>query len=144
MAGRYILILMTLGITEEGSRGLGIELNPRMLKHIVTECKDGELYIVNSSGDETKRYSIILGILEAIDVLSFSMIGGANSQLYIYINQIRPLQNIINNPGRYKNKLLDMVSERHLISVKMLTYIFEGDYNSAKIWDILEDFYHFR
>ena len=111
------------------------------LKHIVTECKDGELYIVNSSGDETKRYSIILGILEAIDVLSFSMIGGANSQLYIYINQIRPLQNIINNPGRYKNKLLDMVSERHLISVKMLTYIFEGDYNSAKIWDILEDYF---
>ncbi len=111
------------------------------LKHIVTESTDGELYIINTGGNETKRYSIILGILEALDVLSFSMIGGANSQLYIYINQIRPLQNIINRPGAYKNRLLDMVSERHLISVKMLTYIFEGDFSSAQIWDILEDYF---
>lgn len=111
------------------------------LKHIVTESTDGELYIINTGGNETKRYSIILGILEALDVLSFSMVGGANSQLYIYINQIRPLQNIINRPGAYRNRLLDMVSERHLISVKMLTYIFEGDFNSAQIWDILEDYF---
>lgn len=110
-------------------------------KHIVSELNDGELYIVNNNGYETKRYSVILGILESLDVLSFSMIGGANSQLYIYINQIRPLQNIINRPGIYKNRLLDMVSERHLISVKMLTYIFESDFNSAQIWDILEDYF---
>lgn len=111
------------------------------LKHIITESKDGELYIVNTGGAETKRYSIILGILEALDVLSFSMIGGANSQLYIYVNQIRPLQNIINNPGRYRNRLLDTVSERHLISVKMLSYIFEGDFNNSQIWDTLEDYF---
>ena len=110
-------------------------------KNILTEMKDGELYIVNTSGDETKKYSIILGILEAMDVLSFSMIGGANSQLYIYINQIRPLQNIINQPGRYRNRLLDMVSERHLISVKMLTYIFENKFSSSQTWDVLEDYF---
>lgn len=111
------------------------------LKHIVSEARGGELYIVNTSSNDTKRYSIILGILEAMDVLSFSMIGGANSQLYIYINQIRPLQNIINNPKRYRNRLLDMVSERHLISVKMLTYIFESGFNSAEIWNVLEDYF---
>lgn len=111
------------------------------LKHIVSEAKSGELYIINSGAKETKRYSIILGILEAMDVLGFSMIGGADSQLYIYISQIRPLQNIINNPSGYKNRLLDMVSERHLISVKMLAYIFENDFSSAEIWDVLEDYF---
>ena len=111
------------------------------LKHIISETVNCELYIINTGGNETKRYSVILGILEALDVLSFSMIGGDNSQLYIYVNQIRLLQNIINRPGAYRNRLLDMVSERHLISVKMLTYIFEGDYNSSQIWDILEDYF---
>lgn len=111
------------------------------LNHIVSETKGGELYIVNNGGNDTKRYSIILGILEAMDVLGFSMIGGENSQLYIYISQIRPLQNIINNPKGYRNRLLDMVSERHLISVKMLTYIFESEFNNAKTWDVLEDYF---
>lgn len=111
------------------------------LKHIVSETKNGEFYIVNNLGNDTKQYSIILGILEAMDVLSFSMIGGANSQLYIYINQIRPLQNIINRPGQYRNRLLDMVSEHHLISVKMLTYIFESGFTNDEIWEILEDYF---
>ena len=113
----------------------------RGFNHILSELYNGELYIVNNGGNDTKNYSMILGILEALDVLSFSMIGGANSQLYIYINQIRPLQNIINRPSRYNNRLLDMVSERHLISVKMLTYLFENNFDSNKKWDILEDYF---
>lgn len=113
----------------------------RGFKFITTETKNGQLYIVNSVSKETKQFSAILGILEAIDVLSFEMIGGANSQLYIYVNQIRHLKNIVNNPGGYKNRLLDMVDERHLISAKMLTYIYEGGFSSEEIWDIIEDYF---
>lgn len=113
----------------------------RGFKFITTETKNGQLYIVNSVSKETKQFSVILGILEAIDVLSFEMIGGANSQLYIYVNQIRHLKNIVNNPGGYKNRLLDMVDERHLISAKMLTYIYEGGFSSEEIWDIIEDYF---
>ncbi len=108
---------------------------------IYSETKDGKLYIVNTGGKETKQFGVILGILEAIDVLSFEMIGGANSQLYIYVNQIRHLKNIVNNPGRYNNRLLDIVSERHLISVKMLTYIYEGEFSSEQVWDLIEDYF---
>ena len=43
---------------------------------------------------------------------------------YIYINQNQSLKNILNAPYRYNNRLLDMVAERHLISVNMLTYIY--------------------
>ena len=69
------------------------------------------------------------------------MIGGANSQLYIYINQIQSLKNILKAPYDYKNRLLDSVSERHLISVKMLTHIYESDFKNQEIWDLLEDYF---
>ena len=69
------------------------------------------------------------------------MIGGANSQIYIYINQIQALKNIINAPYRYNNRLLDMVSERHLISVKMLTYLYEEEFSNSEMWNLLEDYF---
>ena len=88
-----------------------------------------------------RSFSVILGILEALGCLSFEMLGGANSQLYIYINQIQALKNILNAPYRYNNRLLDTVSERHLISVKMLTYIYEGGFKNDETWDIIENYF---
>ena len=78
-------------------------------KRILQDTKDGELYLVNNNATSTKEAGVVLGVLEAMDVLSFKMIGGANSQLYIYINQIQSLKNIINNPYSYKNRLLESV-----------------------------------
>ena len=99
------------------------------------------LYLINDNGNRTKEYSIILGILEAMGCLTFEMLGGANSQLYIYINQIQALINIIKAPYRYHNRLLEIVSERHLISVKMLTYIYEGDFSNDETWNLIEDYF---
>ena len=108
---------------------------------IISKTVDGELYLVNNSGNSTKEISVVLGILEALDVLTFKMIGGANSQLYIYINQIQGLKNILNSPFNYKNRLLNAVSERHLISVKMLTFLYEGDFSNDEIWNYIEDYF---
>lgn len=108
---------------------------------ICEETEKGEFYIVNSEGRSAKEVSIILGVLESLDILHFEMIGGANSQLYIYINQIRNLKNILNNPGKYNNKILNTVKEKHLISVQMLTYIYEGEFSSDEIWDIIEEYF---
>lgn len=110
-------------------------------RKIENETNDGRLYLINDSGNRTKEYSVIFGILEAIGVLSFEMIGGANSQLYIYINQIQAIKNILNAPYRYHNRLLDTVGERHLISVKMLTYLYEGDFSNEDIWNLIEDYF---
>ena len=113
----------------------------KIYRAILKETVNGELYLINDVGSKVKEYSIVLGILEAISVLNFKIVGGANSQLYIYINQTTSLVNIINRPETYKNRLLDMVSERHIISVKMLTYIFENGFTSEQIWDLLEDYF---
>ena len=108
---------------------------------IQEETKDGKLFIVNSEGQTAKEMSTVLGVLEALDVLSFEMTGGADSQLYIYINQIRNIKSIIDSPGRYRNRLLETVAERHLISVQMLTYLYEGGFTNEEIWDIIESYF---
>ena len=51
------------------------------------------------------------------------------------------MKNIINDPFHYKNRLLETVSDRHLISVKMLTYLYEGGFTSDDIWNYLEDYF---
>ena len=114
------------------------------LNRIISELnksEDNELYILNTSENSAKEYNIVLGILEAINVLTFEMIGGANSQLYIYVNQYRYLKEIANNPKSYKNRLMEMIAKRHNLSVKMLTYIYENEFSSDQIWDILEDYF---
>lgn len=113
----------------------------KIFNKIVKDTKDGKLYLITENGTKTKEYAVVLGILEALDVLSFEMIGGANSQIYIYINQIQSLKNILNAPYNYNNRLLDMVADRHLISVKMLTYIYEGGYSNEEIWSLIEDYF---
>lgn len=112
-----------------------------IFRKIEHEAQNNRLYLINDNGRQTKEYNVILGILEAMGVLSFEMIGGANSQLYIYINQIRALRNIINAPYHYNNRLLEAVAERHLISVKMLTYLYEGDFTNETRWDLIEDYF---
>ena len=107
------------------------------LEKVEKETKDGKLYLINDSGNRTKEYSVILGIFEVMGCLTFEMLGGANSQLYIYINQIQALKNILNAPYRYNNRLLDTVVERHLISVKMLTYFYEGKFINDEMWNLL-------
>ena len=74
----------------------------------------GELYLINDGSSYIKGVTVVLGILESMGVLSFNMIGGANSQLYIYVNQIQNLKNIINDPINYKNRLLETVYEKTL------------------------------
>ncbi len=108
---------------------------------VVDETKAGLLYITDANAGRAKEINTVLGILEALGVLNFKMTGGANSQLYIHINQIRNLKKIIDAGSRYKNKILESVAERHKISVAMLTYIYENDFDNAQIWNLLEDYF---
>lgn len=113
----------------------------KRFQQIVKNTINGELYLFNDEPISSREMTVVLGVLEALDVLSFKMLGGANSQLYIYVNQIQTLRNIISNPAMYRNQLLNAVSERHKLSVKMLSYLYENKFNSDEIWDLLEDYF---
>jgi ATP-dependent DNA helicase RecQ len=111
------------------------------LRKIENGIQNNQLFLINDNGRNTKEVGVVLGILESMGVLTFEMIGGANSQLYIYINQIQALKNILNAPHHYNNRLLEAVAERHLISVKMLTYLYEGEFSNEERWNLLEDYF---
>lgn len=113
----------------------------QLVRKIVEGTRENKFYLTDVSATVAKEYSTTLGILEAMGALSFYMSGGANSQIFIHINQIRTLKNILDNRGKYRNRIIDAVAERHQKSVEMLTNIFEGDFDSAEIWNILEDYF---
>ena len=114
----------------------------KIFKIVSENSIDRKMYLVNE-GNQTSFKEIImgLGILETLDILVFKVLGGKNSQIYIYVNQTKTLKEIIDQPWRYHNRLLDMVSERHLVSVEMLTYIYEGKFKSDEIWNLIEDYF---
>ncbi|HHY81852.1 MAG TPA: ATP-dependent DNA helicase RecQ [Clostridiales bacterium] len=104
--------------------------------------KEGRIYLVEKDGNQTfKEILLILGILETLDILVFKALGGKNSQIYIYVNQTKTMREILDKPWRYKNRLLELVAERHRISVEMLTYIFESNFSNDEIWNLIEDYF---
>lgn len=103
---------------------------------IAAGTQNGVFYITS----DKKDFDMVLGILEAMGVLTFDITGGLNNQLLIYINQIDILENIVNNKF-YSNTILKDMEERYNFSLEMLKYIYEGDFTSATIWNLLEDYF---
>jgi ATP-dependent DNA helicase RecQ len=110
--------------------------------NILNNLLNGTLYLIDEAGNNGFKESLlILGILETLDILVFKALGGKNSQIYIYVNQTKTMKEIIDKPWRYKNRLLELVSERHEVSVEMLTYVFEGEFSNEQIWDLIENYF---
>ncbi len=113
-----------------------------VFNNVVKNTEKGNIYLIDDGTNKGfKETLLILGILETLDILVFKALGGKNSQIYIYVNQTKTLKEIIEKPRRYKNRLLEIVGERHEISVQMLTYIFEGGFTNEKIWELIEDYF---
>ena len=99
-------------------------------------------YLINDmNNNKTKEILHVLGVYEILELLSFKALGGSNSQIYIYLNQLKPIQNAVRKPYSYKNKLLSLVDTRHKLSVDMLNYMFTNNFASEEIWNILEDYF---
>lgn len=114
----------------------------KSFQRIACAISDGVMYIVEKHGDKkTKETVTCLGVFEAMRALRFQTIGGLNSQLYIYVNETRQMQIVKNNPERYNNRLLELVNNRHIASVRMMTYLFQSGFTSEQIWDRLEDYF---
>lgn len=110
--------------------------------YIENNLKNDQLFLVNDTkNNKFKEFLLLLGILEVIDVLTFDSKGGSDSQIYMYINETKSMRQIIDKPFKYENKLLKQVSKRHNLSVLMMSYIFDNNFSSDEIWDILEDYF---
>ncbi len=111
-------------------------------KTIIEETEDCCMYVTNEiNSNRTKEILTILGILEAFGVLRFKSLGGTNSQIYIYVNETKNMRIVRDKPELYRNKLLEAVGERHKVSVKMLSYLFQNEFTSDEIWNHLENYF---
>lgn len=113
-----------------------------MRKYIHEKETNGFIYIVKGEDlKSVKEITTALGYLESINYLKFKASGGINSQIYIYINQTKTMEEVLRKPQYYNNSLLDKVAIRHKASVAMLTYLYQNNFSSSEIWDYLEDYF---
>lgn len=105
-------------------------------------AEDGKIYIVRNQSQKTEKEIITaLGLLEAINHLTFEASGGLNSQIYIYVNQTKTMEEVISKPNFYNNRLLEKVADRHRISVAMLSYLYQNEFTSNEIWEYIENYF---
>ena len=105
-------------------------------------AEDGKIYIVRNQSQKTEKEIITaLGLLEAINYLTFEASGGLNSKIYIYVNQTKTMEEVISKPNFYNNRLLEKVADRHKISVAMLSYLYQNEFKSNEIWEYIENYF---
>lgn len=117
----------------------------RSFHYIKDHTKENRMYIVNDKNDKASRrckeITTALGILESFDTLRFRSLGGSNSQIYIYVNETKNMQIVRDKPHTYKNRLLEKINQRHIESVRMLTYLFQNNLSSDEVWENLENYF---
>lgn len=99
------------------------------------------IYLSKSIRNSMDRLSIIFGILEAFNLISYQIQGGNTPEIYIRINSTLQLESLINNPDNYQNKILNNVHYRHNLSIAMLKYIFESKMTTEQFWNVIEDYF---
>lgn len=105
------------------------------------EDESYNIYLSKNIRNSMDRLSIIFGILEAFNLMSYQIQGGNTPEIYIRINSTLQLESLINNPDNYQNKILNNVHYRHNLSIAMLKYIFESKMTTDQFWDVIEDYF---
>lgn len=109
--------------------------------YIENNMDNSKLYLKLSSNNDSKGIFTVLGLLESLGVLKFRSLGGTNSQIYIYVNETKTMQIVRDKPYLYKNKLLEVINNRHNESVKMLSFLYKNKFTSDEIWEHLENYF---
>ena len=109
-----------------------------------------KFYYRNSSS--LKEDSFIIGLAESMELLSFTIENGSSPEIYIRVNSIYPMIKAIKEGNYYKNQLLHEIYMKHIISVEMLTYLFNKKFKGNSVteqvkkyseffWDSIEDYF---
>ena len=112
------------------------------IKQIENFSDKYENYIADKQYEKNcDQVTVVLGLLEAFGLLNFKVMGGSSSQIYLYMNETKNMQNACNKPERYNNQLLNIIGERHKQSVKMMSFLFQNNFTSEQIWEHLENYF---
>ncbi|MBN2572332.1 MAG: ATP-dependent DNA helicase RecQ [Ignavibacteriales bacterium] len=105
---------------------------------------DSVILIDNIS--ENKKHVIrlyaILGLLDTSQLLTYSVKGGDNPEIFVRVNSYYHLRNISSDYKGYENIILNNVKLRHEISVKVLDYLFKTTSDDSEyFWEIIQDYF---
>lgn len=101
---------------------------------------------------DIEKDKLVLGVAEALDLLTYEVKGGGKPQIFIRINSIYPLERAVKNEGLYRNHLLSSIMRKHWLNVEFLTYLFKHQVNAEKesqrlieytkfFWEAVEDYF---
>ncbi|RKO62531.1 DEAD/DEAH box helicase [Caldibacillus debilis] len=100
-----------------------------------------KLFLTKGNTLEVEKTFIVLGLLESMEKLLYEVKGGDNPEIFIRVNSQLQIERVIHNPEKYENMILKNVYQRHLISVAMLTYLFENEVPTEQFWEYIEDYF---
>ena len=124
-------------------------------KSMVVEREEAKTVYFARSRDRFDRFSAatnVLGLAQALEILTYEARNGKNPQIYLRINSIYHMEKAINNPTAYHNDFQEEIYQRHELSVKMFKYLFERDMEGKDrneqitnythfFWDTIEDYF---
>lgn len=102
---------------------------------------DRAIYIERNDRTMIVQWYLILGVLEDFHLCVYRSMGGDNPEIAIRINSYFQLERIKNEPGRYRNPILENVRLRHRTSVAMLNYLFDHKSETEDFWTTVEEYF---
>jgi ATP-dependent DNA helicase RecQ len=138
--GRFMTFREDLGYRIISSRYIDIRdtyssLNIRTNKRIFKDSTQ-----INKN--DLVRMFAFLGLFDAADILSYTIQGGENPEIFIRINSYYHLQNVTRDYEMYDNIILQNVKSRHENSVKFLDYLFSNLTDQTDtFWAFIESYF---
>jgi len=100
-----------------------------------------EIFVPKRNRERIEKTFIVLGILEAFGLVLYRAYGGDNPEIFMRINSRLQIERSLQDPGKYKNYILENVYLRHKIAVEMLTYLFKNQMHSNTFWENIENYF---
>lgn len=122
------------------------------LRNLAEATLDKSLLIKNmfkTNGNKLERYipldsredSNALKLLSLFDIASYTVEGGNEPQISIWLNSPDKIRQIVTGRIQYNNKYVKKAFEKHVRSVRILKYFFEELKTDKARWDFIERYF---
>lgn len=90
---------------------------------------------------ESKKDSDALKLLSLFDIASYTVEGGNEPQISIWLNSPDRIKQIVTGRIQYNNRYVKRAAEKHRRSVKILRHFFENLKTDSERWDFIERYF---
>lgn len=88
---------------------------------------------------EDRKLHRLLNLLEILELATYELRGGANTEIFVRINDPMKLRYL--SQGRYSNRLLRNIDRKNKAATRTLSRFFQCDLTSEQRWDVIENYF---